>query len=174
MTPSNLERLIRLADEVFAARNDPDQLNVNATIIRRLQRMHPFTVQEFSNDQGPVAWVLVIPTTLELMHKFIRAEISEKNLFDLTPEGVAYEALYLCSALVLEEYRRKGIVKQLVMNAISAIGKDHPLQAIFVWPFTREGEIAAEAIAKYTSLPLFKRTKRSKFPGNKNSLQTNH
>ncbi len=81
-------------------------------------------------------------------------------MFDLTPEKAKFDALYLCSALVLEEYRRRGIVKNLVLEAISEIRKDQPLQALFVWPFTREGELAAEAIAQSVSLPLFKRKDR--------------
>lgn len=40
------------------------------------------------------------------MNRFINSEISEKELFDLTPLDTAYEAVYQCSALVLEEYRR--------------------------------------------------------------------
>lgn len=158
MPPNNLERLIKLADEVFAVRNDPEQLNVDEHVISRLRRLHPSTVMEYSDRNGPVAWVLIIPTTLELMHRFLKTEISESDLFVLTPEGKPYEALYLCSALVLEEYRRKGIVRNLVMEAISEIRKSHPLQALFVWPFTREGELAAEAIARSASLPLYKRS----------------
>jgi len=157
---SNLERLIRLADETFAVRNDPNQLNVNEEIMSRLRRIHPRTLSEFNDANGPVAWVLVIPTTLELMNQFLKEEISEKELFDLTPEKAKFDALYLCSALVLEEYRRRGIVKNLVLEAISEIRKDHPLQALFVWPFTREGELVAEAIAQSVSLPLFKRKDR--------------
>lgn len=158
MTASNFERLIRLADETFAMRNDPSQLNVNEEVMTRLRKIHPRTLSEYNDENGPVAWVLLIPTTLRLMHKFLKEEISEKELFYLTPEKAQYEALYLCSALVLEEYRRKGIVRNLVMEAISEIRKDHPLQALFVWPFTREGELAAEAIAQSASLPLYKRT----------------
>lgn len=158
MTASNFERLIRLADATFAVRNDPSQLNVNEEIMARLRKIHPRTISEYSNENGPVAWVLLIPTTLRLMHRFLKEEISEKDLFNLTPENAEYDALYLCSALVLEEYRRKGIVRNLVMEAISEIRKDHPLQALFVWPFTREGELTAEAIARSASLPLYKRS----------------
>lgn len=157
MTASNFERLIKLAEETFAVRNDPSQLNVNQEIITRLRKIHPRTILEYCNENGPVAWVLLIPTTLQLMHRFLKAEISERELFNLTPETAIYDALYLCSALVLEEYRRKGIVRNLVLEAISEIRKDHPLQALFVWPFTREGELAAEAIADAAFLPLYKR-----------------
>jgi len=155
MSLSNFERMIQLADEVFAAKSDPDQLDVNQEVIERLQLIHPATVSEFDDGNGPVAWLLVIPTTPELMNRFLNCEISEKELFELTQPGTTYEALYLCSALVLPEYRRKGITKRLAINAIENIRKTHPLKAVFIWAFSHEGDLASEAIARSASLPLF-------------------
>lgn len=159
MSKNNFERMLQLADEVFAVKNDSDQLDVNQQVLERLMRIHPATVSEYDDGNGPVAWVLLIPTTLDLMHQFLNATISEKELFEQTPLDSKYEAVYLCSALVLEEYRRKGIAKQLALEAIENIRKDHPLKALFVWTFSKEGDLGAQAMARYTSLPLHKRTK---------------
>ena len=41
---SNFERLVCLADEVFATRNDPNQLDVDDTVLVRLASIHPDTV----------------------------------------------------------------------------------------------------------------------------------
>lgn len=68
-----------------------------------------------------------------------------------------YDSIYLCSALVLEEYRRKGIIRQMALKAIEEIQKDHPVKSLFIWAFTKEGEMAAEKIAQLTSLPLYRR-----------------
>jgi GNAT superfamily N-acetyltransferase len=159
MSKSNFERMLQLADEVFAVKNDPDQLDVNQEVLERLMQIHPATVSEYDDGNGPVAWILLIPTTLDLMNQFLDNKISEKQLFDQTPLDTKYEALYLCSALVLEEYRRKGIAKQLTLQAIENIRKDHPLKALFVWTFSKEGDLGAEALSRYTSLPLYKRPK---------------
>jgi GNAT superfamily N-acetyltransferase len=159
MSKSNFDRMLQLADEVFAVKNDPTQLDVNQEVLERLRKIHPATVSEYDDGNGPVAWVLLFPTTLDLMHQFLNATISEKELFDRTPLDIKYDALYLCSALVLEEYRRKGIAKRLTLHAIENIRKDHPLKALFVWTFSKEGDLGAEALARYTSLPLYKRPK---------------
>jgi hypothetical protein len=159
MSPNNFERMIQLAEDVFAVKNDPDQLDVNQEVIERLHKIHPSTVSEYDDGNGPVAWVLLIPTTLELMNRFLENKITEKELFELTPLNTKYEALYLCSALVLEEYRRKGIVKKLASDAIKIIRKDHPLKSLFVWAFSKEGDAGAETIAHLASLPLYKRLK---------------
>jgi hypothetical protein len=78
MTLSNFERMILLADEVFATKEDPDQLDINEDVLAHLRSIHPATVCEYDDGHGPVAWVLVIPTTLELMNQFLTGTISEK------------------------------------------------------------------------------------------------
>lgn len=157
MPESNYERMMRLVDEVFAVKNDPSQLDVDQEVLERLKKLHAASVSEYDAGSGPVAWLLVIPTTHDLMLRFLEKEISEKELFDLTPEDAEYEALYLCSAIVLEEYRQRGIIKLLAVAAIDDIRTDHPLKSLFTWPFTREGDLASEAIAGMVSLPLYKR-----------------
>lgn len=157
MAKSNYERLIKLAEEVFDFRNDPDQLNVDQETIIKLKKMHPATMSEFSDENGPVAWLLVIPTTKELMERFLSKEITEKELFEMTPLDTRYDALYLCSGLVLEEYQRKGIIKRLAIKAIDDIRKEHPIQFLFNWAFTEGGDKAAERLAVLTGLPLLKR-----------------
>jgi len=157
MSLSNFERMIQLADEVFAVKNDPDQLDVNEEVINRLRKIHPATVSEYDDGNGPVAWVLLIPTTNALMNEFLSNDISEKQLYEMTPLGAEFDAIYLCSAMVLGEYRRKGIAKQLSLKAIEAICKDHPIKVLFVWSFSKEGDLGAESIARSTSLPLYKR-----------------
>jgi hypothetical protein len=157
MRESNLDRLIALADKVFDMKHDPEQLNVDQKVLKRLKKIHPFTVSEKVDDNGPVAWVLMIPTTLALMYQFIEGKLSEKEMFKLTPLNFPYDALYLCSALVLDEYRRRGITLHLALAAIENIRKDHDLKALFVWPFTSEGEKTSEKIAQLAKLPLYKR-----------------
>lgn len=157
MPLSNFERMILLAEEVFATKEDTDQLDVNNEIIKHLMKIHPATVSEYDDGNSPVAWIILIPTTMELMNKFLGEKISEKELYKLTPMNTTYETLYLCSAMVLEEYRRKGIAKKLILNAIEKIRKNHPLKSLFVWSFSKEGDIGAEEIARLTSLPLFKK-----------------
>ncbi len=149
--------MLQLAEEVFATKNDPNQLDVDQQVIEHLQQIHPATVSEYDDGNGPVAWILLIPTTLDLMSRFLENKILEKELYELTPLNISYEALYLCSAMVLKEYRRKGIAKKLTMKAIKSIRKVHPLKALFVWSFSKEGDMGSEEASRLTSLPLYKR-----------------
>ena len=158
MALSNFERLIQLADEAFDYREDPDQIGMNEEQRSKLLAIHPATMQAENNENGPVAWLLVVPTTYDLMRQFIEHNISEKQLLEMTPVGVPYDAIYLCSALVLEEYRRKGIAEKLTLKAIDEISNSNPISTIFVWPFSDGGDKVAEKVARETKLPLLTRS----------------
>ncbi len=155
MPKSNFERLIQLAEEVFAVKSDPNQLDVNEEVRERLYKIHPWCISQHTDENGPVAWLLIFPTTNELMQKFLEGKINEKEMFYLTPLNVRYDSIYLCSALVLEEYRRKGIIKNLAIKAISNIRKEHEIKSMFVWAFSEEGRMAAQHMANLISLPLY-------------------
>lgn len=157
----NLQRMIELADEVFSAHNDPAQLDVDKDVMNQLGRIHPATLSEYEVENGPVVWILLIPTTIDLMRKFVAEEISEKELLDQTPTGAKYEAIYLCSALVLPEYRRKGLATKVGMKAIEDIRADHPIKYLFTWNFSKEGGDLADLAAQHEGLPLLKRPDRN-------------
>lgn len=149
--------MLDLADEVFSTRHDPNQLDVDDRVLERLSQIHPCSVSEYDDGNGPVAWIILIPTTSSLMQEFLNQSIGERELFERTPIGAVYDALYLCSAMVLEEYRRKGISRRLVLEAIENIRKHHPIRSLFVWTFSEEGGAAAKVLSETLGLPLFKR-----------------
>jgi hypothetical protein len=153
----NFNRMLQLIDEVFSTRNDPDQIQVNQKQLKKLQEIHPATLSELANENGPVIWVLMIPTTKTIMNDFLEGNISEKDLLKKTKAGDLFDCIYLCSATTLPEYRGKGETKKLCMNSIRAISKDHPVATLFVWPFTKEGKNLAEAIAKECKLQLLEK-----------------
>ena len=157
MVKSNFERMIDLAEEAFSSRTDPDQLSVDEQVLERLHAIHPATRSEYDDGNGPVVWILVLPTTAKLMQQFLDRTINEMELYQQTEPGMVYDAIYLCSAMVLEEFRGKGIAKKLTLEAIESIRIDHPIKTLFVWAFSREGEGLAEKIAFLTGLPLLKR-----------------
>jgi GNAT superfamily N-acetyltransferase len=153
----NLARMIQLADEFFGTRNDPAQISVDQKVMAKLRKIHPSTLTEKSTRKGPVAWILIIPTTEGLMKQFIKRKINERELLKKTPLHIKYSAIYLCSALVLPEYRKKGLAKKLLIKAIKAIQKQHPIESLFYWGFSTAGKRLALSVAKECNLPLYKR-----------------
>ena len=153
----NLTRMIQLAEQFFEVKNDPAQLAVTAEVIERLRLLHPRTLNEATDHNGPIAWVLVIPTTKFVMREFLDGKISERDLLEKTLPGTRYDALYLCSAIVLPEYRGRGIAKRLTMEAVESIRMDHPITALFYWSFSAEGEKLAASVAAACGAQLFRR-----------------
>jgi ribosomal protein S18 acetylase RimI-like enzyme len=153
----NFGRMIRLAEEFFDMKNDPGQLSVDEESMARLRAIHPDTMSEEKDENGPIAWVLVIPTMHALMEVFIRGEINDRELLERTLPGGVYDALYLCSALVLPEQRGKGLARRLTSRAISSISTDHPLRSLFYWSFSGAGDTLAASVAREFDLPLYVR-----------------
>jgi hypothetical protein len=155
MEESNFERMIAIIDSVFDTRQDPDQLQVTEEDIARLQALHPSTLAEYNEGNGPCVWILTIPTTRNIMEQFLSGEISENRLLQLTQPGTKFETVYLCSATVLPEYRKKGLATKMTLDAIADMEKENPIEALFVWPFTPEGRVLAQKIADKAGLPLY-------------------
>ncbi len=158
MTNDNLQRMIQLADEFFETKNDPDQISVNEGVLSLLGKIHPATLSERRDQDGPIVWILVLPTTHRLMEEFIAGEINERELLEKTPVGTTYDTVYLCSALVLPEHRGKGLARSLGVEAVRSIQRDHPIKDLFFWPFSAEGRKLAHSIARELALPLRQRS----------------
>jgi GNAT superfamily N-acetyltransferase len=150
--------MIKLADEFFETKNDPDQISVNEEVMSRLAAIHPATLSEKRDENGPIVWILVLPTTHGLMEKFIAEQINERQLLEKTPIGTRYEAVYLCSALVLPEHRGKGFARAVAVEAVRSVQRDHPIKELFFWPFSTEGKQLANSIARVVNLPLRQRS----------------
>ncbi len=157
MQSSNFQRMMQLAEDVFEARTDPEQLDVNQEVLEKLEKIHPSTLSDYVDGDGPVVWILLIPVTTEVMQKFLKQEITEKQLYEMTEAGQKFEAVYLCSALVLPEFRKKGLARKTALEALHKIRLDYPIRHLFVWPFSNEGEQLAASIAKEAGLPLWVR-----------------
>jgi len=157
MSLTNFERMLQLADEIFDTKSDPEQLDVNEDVLNRLKQLHPASVSEKANGNGPIAWILLIPTTRALMESFLSNEISEKELFYLTHPSTQFNCIYLCSAMVLSEFRKKGITTELTTAAVNEINKTNKIEALFVWAFSEEGKLSAQKIAAQLNLPLFEK-----------------
>lgn len=157
--------MIRLADEFFETKNDPEQISGTEDVFRRLGRLHPATLSEKKTRNGPVAWIMVIPTSLEIMEDFLTEWLSEKDLLERAAPGTSFEAIYLCSALVLPEFRRKGLAAQLTLSAVRSIMRDHPVNSLYYWSFSDAGDALARSVATKAGLRLLKRGRRDDHSG---------
>lgn len=153
----NFLRMIQLADEFFETKNDPNQISVDETVLAHLRQLHSSTIGEETSSDGPVAWTIVIPTTEEVMSQFLACEINERELLTKSSKGLPFGAIYLCSGIVLPEYRGKGIARRLLLRSIAEIREDHDVKSLYCWAFSVEGNRLAQSVARAIGLPLFER-----------------
>lgn len=111
----------------------------------KLQELHPKTVVYRLKNGEPISWVVVLPTQIELMGKFLRGEINECELLDLTKPQDRYEALYLCAAFTVPEHRRRGLVIEMFKETVDAIPHIENVK-LFAWLFSDEGRKIAEKL----------------------------
>ena len=154
MPEKNLLRMIQLAEESFNMKNDPSQLAIDEKTMEEILHLHPAAISERCNEDGPYAWLIVLPTTSDVMERFLAGEICERQILTETDPDDQYDALYLCSVLLLPEYRGKGIARTLCSEAIQAILRNHPIRALFCWAFSPEGQKLANALAVDFNLPV--------------------
>ena len=150
--------MLHLVDEFFSVKNDPSQLDVTPIVMEQLNELHPSTLSEEVIGDGPVCWILLIPSTLHTMEDFISGKISESDILkqsmDAKKSSENFEAIYLCSAIVLPEFRNKGIAKKLTLDAIASIRKDFNIKSLYAWPFSEEGKKLSTLIGEVVSLPV--------------------
>jgi GNAT superfamily N-acetyltransferase len=151
----NFQRMLDLADEVFDVANDPDQIDFSENAVEQLLGLHESTLAEHVEGDGPVAWVAVFPTQKSLMHEFLQGQLTEKELLNRTNANLPWECIYLCSALVLPEWRKQGLATKLALESISTLRSESPIEALFAWSFSEEGENLANKIASAANLPCY-------------------
>jgi hypothetical protein len=153
----NYQRMLDLVVNFFGTREDGDQITVTPEELKRLLDIHPATMSEVANEDGPILWLLLVPTTAKVMYEFLEGIISERQLLLETLPGQEYTAIYLCSIYVLPEFRKQGLSRKTMIEAINQIQKDHPIKSLYYWPFSNEGKQLATTIAEELDLPLFEK-----------------
>ena len=147
--------MIELAEIQFNAKTDPKQISFTENDMEYMQSLHPACMNEISNEEGPICWVTVIPTSKEIMTKMLQGEINENQLLQNTTLDTPLQAIYLCSALTLPEFRMQNITFNVTVKAIQKMKENHPIEALFAWPFTVEGQRLSQKIASQLQLPIF-------------------
>ena len=141
ITQDIYEKGLAMAERVFDTPAHPDQMQATPENFNKLKSINPNTILYEVREGRPVAWVVLVPTTIEVMDKFLKGEISEQKLLDLTQPQEKYPALYLCAAATLPEYQRQGIAGELTKTAISRMPLENNY-IVYSWPTSKAGEVA--------------------------------
>lgn len=141
------EKMSAIAEKFFGTKIDPDQIPVTKTSRLKLKELSPFGLNcALDENRDPISWVVCIPTTLNLMNEFISGKITEKEMFDRTEKSENYSALYLCSAITIPQYRRKGIARFLILESVNKFKELNPDIQLFAWIYSKEGSELSKSL----------------------------
>jgi GNAT superfamily N-acetyltransferase len=142
------KKVLEISEQFFGTQTDPDQMPITQKTADKLASIHPDTVIYKFDEQGePIAWAVVVPTSLATKDKFLAGKMTERELLDEAARERRFDALYLCAAFVLPEYRRKGYARELVIEAINKVsgGKEIPL---YSWIYSPEGKKLVDTLSR--------------------------
>ena len=89
--------------------------------------------------------MIVFPTSISLMRKFVAGKITERRMFELTKKSGQPGALYLYTALTTPRHRRKGYAIGLLQAAVNEMSKERKMK-LFAWAFSKEGDALIKGI----------------------------
>ncbi|MGQ3685658.1 MAG: hypothetical protein ACUBOA_11735 [Candidatus Loosdrechtia sp.] len=153
MDEKTLEKMLEITERFFRTANDPNQMPISKKSFCKLLELHPKTVIYKIENGEPISWVVVLPTSDELAEKFLKGEINERELLDMTQPQEQYEALYLCAAFTVPEHRRRGYVIRMLEEAIDSIPHTANVK-LFSWPYSKEGRLVVEKLSKVMGVDI--------------------
>ena len=108
----------KIAEELFGTEDDETQAKPTLENELKLISVEKNNFICLKNKEGIIAWSVVLPTSKENMEKFLKKEIDEKELFQISFGTQSFETLYLTAVVVLPEYRRMGLGSSLLKKQI--------------------------------------------------------
>jgi len=122
------------AERMYGTSADPDQIPINDESYRKITAISPDALLCLEDAQGSLlSWSVCLPTTRELADLFCEGTITEKELFERTPVGITYDALYLCSIITLPEYQRRGYASTLLREGIARFPEANTYLCVWAW-----------------------------------------
>ncbi len=141
---------IRVAEDAFETSASLDQIPATQETFNKLKSLDPNSIlYDVSPENKLRAWVVVVPTSKDLMNKFLSKEIGERGVLDMSVPGNEYSSVYLCAAVTLPEYRRQGIANTLIKEAVSRMPLSQDCE-FFGWPTSVEGEMLVKKLEEET------------------------
>lgn len=108
----------------------------------------------FKDGNNIIGWSLVLPASREAMERFLREEITEKELFLDTLKNRKFETLYIFVAIVMPEYRNKGWAKDLISYQIKYFQNEYSIKDFFAWTFSEEGKRLVSSLEKSLNVKI--------------------
>jgi hypothetical protein len=155
VTPEQISQILNQVEEFFKSQEDPAQVPVVRESFDKLLYLDEGDIVIRTEENGDLIGSLaVFPTTKTLAEKFLKGEITEKELFNATEKMEHPEALYLLSCIIAPPYRRQGYALSMTREIAEYFLEKNKDIFVFAWPYTPEGLSLIRAIESGCGLPV--------------------
>ncbi len=134
----------------------PDKYLVEANLENdlKIQNLEINNIVCFKDNEKPIAWSIVLPTSRGSKTKFLNREITENQLFEDSINNQSFESLYIFAAIVLPNYRKRGFAKELARYQINYFKSTYKITDYFAWIFSPEGEKLIKSLESHNSIKI--------------------
>ena len=152
---SDLEKVLKLADDVFGANTDSEQYNPSVEEFFVFKKKFPFSLCVLKDDDLIIGFCTVVPCSNELRRNFLDENLSEPVLVKSAEsefDKPFFESLYLMTVYIDEKYRKKGIISIALGNMINFYKKKNNNLFLFTWSFSDAGLSLCKKLSETTNL----------------------
>ena len=158
----DLEQLGKLVEDFFDTKNDLEQLPNKKINLNFVNHKFQISLVIIKNNNKINGHTFILPSNKKDRNDFLKNRINEREFFyriqkEVIPKN--FDSLYLASAQILKKFRRKGIIKKVLLLQIQRYQKKYSKKLkLFYWPFSKEGNFLCEKIAKELNLKIYSKS----------------
>jgi hypothetical protein len=131
-----------IAEACFDCAHDPTQIAINDETVTWLLDTLPAYWNLIKYRDAVIGSTLILPTSQALMQEFLRAGLTEADLFAAlrrAPTRTA-ECCYLTGAALLAPHRRQGLALASSQDSLEFfLAHDNPRPTVYCWVYSTEG-----------------------------------
>lgn len=159
ITDEDIRGAFKLTEGLWSTKTDPEIIPSKVFTYNFVTKEIPFSYNVIKEDDLVIGFTIVLPSSEEDMYDFINEKITEKELFYriLETDRENFSCLYLCSAVIAENYRRRGLAKKSLMKQIEKFSNIYDIKYIYSWAFSDAGKKICNNISEEINIPLIER-----------------
>jgi len=106
-----------------------------------ISKLFPYALTVIKTDDKIIGYTYILPTTNDLMQRFINGTLNEKKVIQEINKNIRYnncDAAYLAGAVISEEYQNKGYAVRATIDTLLSMDSERGMKIrdIYIWPFT--------------------------------------
>ena len=141
-----------IAEICFQSARDPTQMPIDDATVAWLLDTLPAYWNLIKYRGAVIGSTLILPTSRVLMRGFLRAELTEAELWAALRRAPtrSAECCYLAGAALLAPHRRQGLALASLRDSLEYfLAHDHPRPTVYCWVYSEEGRRSLPALRRW-------------------------